>query len=252
MRMTHCLFSEAAPKHRKTKKSQEKVCLPTPDPNCFCYQVVIVQTPGKTTKPVFVLAFALQLKLHQDIHTSTQPQWILYNFIFFLTTLSYSLNLKCYLTPTWINVCSLHYKHCNKIKGSWSTGQLNVSTSLAWEHHFSISNLGLAILKKNQKNTVKFGLNGLRLFHLINILTKQTCRHRTDSVGEREGRMKSSVRKKHNDAKWKQGGREISAAYHREPKVPHSYSPRRASLPLQSRNHRAELSRADEALDRER
>lgn len=64
--------------------------------------------------------------------------------------------------------------------------------------------------------------------------------------------MKSSVRKSTTMQNETGGGEKSLPAYHRELKVPHSYSPRRASLPLQSQNHRAELSGADEASDGER
>lgn len=59
--------------------------------------------------------------------------------------------------------------------------------------------------------------------------------------------MKSSGRKSTTMQNETEAGEKSLPAYHREQKVPHSYSPRRASLPLQSQNRRAELSGKEEA-----
>lgn len=79
-------------------------------------------------------------------------------------------------------------------------------------------------------------LNGLHLFHFINILIKYTCRHLTDSVRERQNEKQCEESITMQD---ETGGEEKSLlAYHQEQKVLRSYSPRRASLPLQSQNHK--------------
>lgn len=63
--------------------------------------------------------------------------------------------------------------------------------------------------------------------------------------------MKSSGRKSTTMQNETRGRKKSPPAYHREQKVPHSYSPRRASLPLQSQNRSAELSGTDDASFKE-